>query len=424
VFTTYWKMLRLFRRDVRLFFVTAALVGFAWDGVRAVLFNLYLLRLGFGPEFVGLVNAVGALAFSLMCLPAGAMGTRWSSRTMLIAGAGLLTAGLCLLPLAGSLAGSWRTGWLLVTSVLSYLGFALYLVNGLPFMMVATGPKERNHAFSVHIALVPLAAFVGSLVAGALPGIFAAVLGLSLDEATPYGLPLFLAALLLIPGVLTLLGARSVDAEQTQPATSDTPTERRDRPPYWLLIVVGLIMAFRFGGRGTVATFFNIYLDDGLGVSTSLIGVLSAAGQLLAVPAALSAPLLVARWGNPRTIFRGMLTMSLCVLPLALVPHWAAAGLGFVSSSAFFSVTIGPMRLFSQELVAPRWRATIASAFMLGAGLAFSAMSLVGGYAIVALGYRTLFLIGAGLAGVASLLFWSVFRVPRGELAHQNPSAS
>ncbi len=406
----YLQTLRLFSRDVRLFLVTAALVGVAWDGVRAVLFNLYLLRLGYGPESVGLINAVGALAFALMCLPAGALGTRRGSRSMLIVGLGLLSAGFWLLPLVEFLTEGWQTAWLVATSLLAYLGLALYLVNGLPFMMDATGPEERNHAFSVHIALTPIAAFVGSLAAGVLPSATASLLGTSLEQAAAYRFPLWLAALLLVPSALVLLPTRPVARQCTPAVAAGAPIAHADDPPYGLIVVIALIMALRFGGRGTVATFFNVYLDDGLGASTALIGALSAMGQLLAVPAALTAPFLMARLGNPRTIFWGTLGMALCALPLALVPHWATAGLGFASSTALFSMTAGPIRVFSQELVAPRWRATMASSFMLGAGLAFSAASLIGGYAITSLGYRPLFLVATGFMAAGAFFFWSRFR--------------
>ena len=70
----YLQTLRLFHRDIRLFLVSAAVVGLAWDGVRAVVLNLYLLRLGYGPEFIGVVNSAGALVFALSCLPA-----RWAA---------------------------------------------------------------------------------------------------------------------------------------------------------------------------------------------------------------------------------------------------------------------------------------------------------------------------------------------------------
>jgi MFS family permease len=87
-------------------------------------------------------------------------------------------------------------------------------------------------------------------------------------------------------------------------------------------------------------------------------------------------------------------------------------------------MTVGPMRLFSQELVAPRWRATMASSFMMGAGLAFAAISLAGGYIIVSLGYEALFLGAIVLVAASGLLFWSLFRVPRGEMARETQPES
>lgn len=418
----YTRTLRLFSRDVRLFMLAQLFTSLAWDGVRTVVFNLYLLRLGYGTEFVGLINAVGALAFALMCPLAGVMGTRWGSRNMLVAGMGMLAVGYGLLPLADSVPVEWRMAWLLVTTVLSYLGFALNLVNSMPFLMEATGLEERNHAFSVHMAIIPIAAFVGSLAAGTLPGIVAKVLGVSLNTAAPYRFPLWLGAALCLPAVLVLLPTRGFDGRHAQPLEPRASPERSSPPPYGLIIVVALAMALRFGGRGPVSTFFNVYLDGELGVSTALIGVLSAVGQLLSIPAALGAPLLAARWGNARLVLWGNLGMALFTLPLALIPNWTVAGLGFMGSTVFFMVTSGPFRLFSQELVAPRWRATMAAAFMLGAGLAFSATSLLGGYAIVTVGYRTLFLIGVGLMVAGALLFGYYFRLPRGAMAGQAAS--
>ncbi len=166
-----------------------------------------------------------------------------------------------------------------------------------------------------------------------------------------------------------------------------------------------------------MVTFFNVYMDSEMGISTALIGVLSATALLISVPAALLAPLLVVRWGNTRTIVWGMIGLALFTLPLALIPRWPVAGLAYICSSAMFSVTVGPLRVFSQELVAPRWQATMASAFMMGAGLAFATVSLAGGYLIEEAGYRTLFLLSAGLIAAAVLFFWFCFRLPRGEMA-------
>jgi len=288
-------------------------------------------------------------------------------------------------------------------------------------MMDATGPEERSHVFSVHIALSPIAAFAGSLMAGILPGLFASSLGLAPGGPAAFRYPFLLAALVLCPGIWALSRTR-VRGEPMAKAAGAAA----GRAPYGLILVVALVMALRFGGRGAVATFFSVYLDTQLGAPTALIGAIFAASQVLAVPAALAAPAAVARWGSPRTIATGSLGMALCLLPLVLIPHWGAAGAGFISSTACFFLTIGPLRLFSQELVTPRWRSTIAAAFMLGAGLGFAVTAWTGGLLIPVVGYQPLFLTGAVIIAASALLFWTVFRVPRGEIARaaEDPSSS
>src|SRR5215211_7322145 len=96
----YLTILRRCRRDVRLFLITTALLGFTYFGIYALLLNLYLHRLGYGPVFVGLVNAAGPLVFALCSLPAGALSQRWSSRRALMLGYSLEALGLGLLPVS------------------------------------------------------------------------------------------------------------------------------------------------------------------------------------------------------------------------------------------------------------------------------------------------------------------------------------
>ncbi|HWQ11739.1 MAG TPA: hypothetical protein VNL77_03010, partial [Roseiflexaceae bacterium] len=137
----------------------------------------------------------------------------------------------------------------------------------------------------------------------------------------------------------------------------------------------------------------------------------------LAVPAALATPLLAARWGTARAVLAGSLGIALSLLPLALVPHWSAAGLGFMGVMALASIRRPAVMVFSMELVAPGWRAAMSGATTMAVGLSWAAMAWGGGYLITALGYRSLFIIGAGLTGTGALLFWAYFHRPRGEFA-------
>jgi len=170
-------------------------------------------------------------------------------------------------------------------------------------------------------------------------------------------------------------------------------------------------------GDGAARTFFNVYLGAGLGVATSQIGTLAGVAQLLAVPAAMATPLLIARWGVSRTFAGSSLGLALCLIPLALVPHWGAAGLGYAGVIALGSVWRPSFVMCKLGVVSPRWRALMNGATNMATGLSWSAIALGGGHIATGLGYPSLFLIGAAATAAGALLFWAYFRVERGEFA-------
>lgn len=407
----YMRAFRLLSRDVRLFLVSASLLGFTiWGGIYTVLLNLYVLRLGYGPDFVGLVNGTAMLAYALFGLPAGALGRRWGTRRAMIYGLILATLGLGLFPLAEFVPAAWRAGWLLVTRVLGSLGISLYGVNGNPFLFDATSPAERSHAFSMQTALWSLAGFAGSLIGGLLPGCFATWLKVTLNHAAAYSYPLLIAAALLVPAVLALWETRPTSIEH------GLAHARAGAIPFHLLIPIGLVVLFQTGGQTAVRVFFNVYLDEGLRVSTALIGGLSAVGLLVATGAALLTPLCVSRYGNYRTFILGSAGMILSLMPLALVPHWSAAGLGFMAVNALGSIVTTALMVHSQEMVLPNWRPAMAGAYNMAWGLSAAAIAMGGGYVIISLGYQALFLIGAGLTTAGTVLFFLCFREAGGRL--------
>jgi MFS family permease len=165
--------------------LTVIVVGFSYLGVYVTLFNLYLLRLGYGPVFIGQINAAAQLGFALFSLPAGVLGSRWGSRNVAAAGLGVTALSLGLLPLAEFLPTTWQARWLMTTFITTWLGGALYLVNNYPLLMSITNPAERQHAFSIRQALTPLGSFAGSLASGFLPGLLATAMGFSLTSPRP-----------------------------------------------------------------------------------------------------------------------------------------------------------------------------------------------------------------------------------------------
>ena len=398
--TLYLQNLRLFSRDARLFLVTRALEGGVLYGLRGVTISLYLLRLGYGPEFIGLFSAVGLLSYAGFCVPAGVLGSRWGSRRVMILAMAVQLIGMGLQPLSGLGPQMWQSGWLLATGVLGSLGAALYYVNAIPFLMSATTPRDRSYAFSLATALETLAGFVGSLIGGLMPELFARIFSLSLDGPEPYRYGLLLAVVLFIPAIPVLLAAQG----GRPPARQKQSTEK-GKPPYTVMILFALIVVFRYVGRGATNTFFTVYLDTRLHLTAAQIGTVVAVAQLAAVLAALITPRLVSRWGNDRTGFAAMWGSALSLLLIALIPHWAGAGLGLVTGSAALTITMTSMVVYGQELVSPRWRATMSGAVSTASGLGMASAAILGGYVITALGYRALFLAGSGATVIGTVLF-------------------
>ena len=404
--TSYLHLLKDSSRNARLYFITTSLIGFTLEGVHVLLFNLYLLRLGYGPEFIGLINGIGMCAFAIFSLPAGRLTQRWGCRRTMLAGLVLVIVGYGLLLLTELEPGIGRNIWLIATYVVVTVGEAIYFVNTAPFLMNATSGKERNHIFSVYAAIGSLAGFAGNLTGGILPTFLSLVLGDSLSQPAPYRWALLISTLLLLPAILIV-----------RATTSDSPPQRISRKPveggtsrFSLILSLSLIRFLTITSLAVVHFFFNVYLDAGLKVSIAQIGIVMAIGRLLAVPAALIIPLLTSRWGSGGAALWSSLGAAISLIPLALISHWGAASLGFVAVMALSSIRYPTFMIYTMEVVSPEQRGIASGAGEMAAGGSFAFMALSGGFLITALGYHSLFLTGAILTGIGTFIFWLNFR--------------
>ena len=90
--------------------------------------------------------------------------------------------------------------------------------------------------------------------------------------------------------------------------------------------------------------------------------------------------------------------------PLALFVHWLPATLGYLGLMSVLAVNGPAKSIFSQEMVAPRWRTTTSAIATIGLELGWSGAAAVGGYLSAQAGFRSLFFVGSMLAFAAALL--------------------
>src|SRR5918911_4858013 len=72
-----------FQRNARLYLISTALSGVS-VGILLVLYNLYLVSLGYGSDFIGLVLFVGTVGAGVAIFPAGVCIDRFGGKLVLI----------------------------------------------------------------------------------------------------------------------------------------------------------------------------------------------------------------------------------------------------------------------------------------------------------------------------------------------------
>ena len=126
----YLHRVRAFSPDMRRLLLAAAIVFVVWLGLLAVLYNLYLLRLGFDTRTVGLLAGLGALVWGLATLPAAVIGSRFGLRNTIILGIAVFGSGIALTLCVASLPQTqWQT-WLLGSQVRREIATDVLAVTG------------------------------------------------------------------------------------------------------------------------------------------------------------------------------------------------------------------------------------------------------------------------------------------------------
>ena len=108
--------------------------------------------------------------------------------------------------------------------------------------------------------------------------------------------------------------------------------------------------------ENSIRIFFNVYMDDGLGASTTMIGGLTAAGQLLAAFIALAGPALSQRFvrGPRHHLWRG----GFCAVPRPVGDGWPLGGCWRDKRGAYHPQFLPPFGVY--RLPAGNGRRTLA----------------------------------------------------------------
>lgn len=412
----YVGKLRLFSRNARLYMVHVVGMDVIF-GTWVVMFNLYLLAVGFDVRFIGLRILLGSLASALFAVPAGLISDRIGRKLSFVLGDGMgaLMALIAISTTSPTL--------LLLTGVIGGAFGALHGVAEPAFMAENSAEYERVHLFSVADGTRTAAAIIGSALAGLVPLLFAGADRSNLVDlyrnVAYLGIGGWFASL--IPAVLL---QQTVKASATAPGLRALLAGVKHPQRIWQLTVPEVLLAL---GAGFVLPLMNVFFRQNLGSPAVEIGATFAAAEACLVVGAFLVPLLVARLGKVRTVVFTRLAAIPFILLLAFAPDLGAAlgsvltvaGLAHIARNTL-AYMAGPARTaFAMEILDPAERSTQVGLQLAASSALSGAASYVGAWLMDLNDYRTPFLLMALCLLVGNLLYWQFFSKRETELQLQ-----
>ncbi|MEO8371627.1 MAG: MFS transporter [Candidatus Solibacter sp.] len=302
----WWWRTNQFGARFWLFVLAAVLFNTALF-IFYLLYNLYLVELGFGMGIVGEISAAARAGSLAGTLPGAWIAHRFGLRAAL---AGTIGATAAIILARSVIAQP------LALSALAFAGgaaFAVWAVAMAPVIAAAVGERRRTQAFSLFFAIMFATGIAGNWVAGLLPGV--------LGGTQPA---------LLFSGALAALALWPALRLQTAVPEYGSRIYPRDR---FLLRFLAPFALWHLA-TGAFNPFGNVYFSQ-LKFRVEEIGVIFSGGQVVQVIAVLYAPMLIRRFGLATGIAVMMAATAMTLGGLAAQFSAEAAVVGYAAYMAF-----------------------------------------------------------------------------------------
>ena len=396
----YIARVRLFRPNARLFLLNVILTGISM-GVFRLLFNFYVLSLGFDESLVGRLISVSSTTALLSALPMGYLADILGRKYSLVLG-GLLTA----FSVAGVVI--WQTEpSLYAMNIFSGLGQGLWGITMSPFLMENSGEQERTYLFSFSQGLQMLSAFFGNAIGGYLPGLLGRQLGAAATSSAAYGWSLLVVAATFALGIAPLFLLRRQRLESDQRSVFAPIKYAVENPALLGKLIMPLLITSI--GAGLVMPFMNVFYRVVHHQPDPVIGNLFAWGSLAMGVGLLIAPPLADRFGKIPVV---VVTQGLSVPLLALLGFspwfWVSAG-AYYFRLALMNMSTPVYQTFVMERVDASARGTVASLSSMAWNFGWAFSPALSGYLQVHYGFGPAFAITISLYTIAISMYWAFF---------------
>lgn len=340
-------------------------------GIASVVFNLYILKLGYNEQFLGLVISVTMIATGLFAFPAAQVCDRIGSKKSLVWSGILSTAVLFLLYTLTS------QEWLLGLSLLSGILSTVPTILASPFLVENSTADDRIYLFSFNFALVMLATVLGMSIGGFLPQVWSTLMGVGPSSVASFRYTLFVSLIIAIVSVVPLaflkerkkVCVKAPDIRTVIVKLSESKTVKR-------LLIISCLIGL---GAGLIVPLFNVYFNKTLSASPQQIGVIFSIGQASMVVGAMAVPYIVSRIGRVKTVSLTYLVSIPFLILLAMSTNLYIAGLAYIMRMLFMNMSQPISNSFSMEIIHKDEMASVSSLTSMGNYVSIAVSTYIAG---------------------------------------------
>jgi MFS family permease len=353
-----------------------------------LLYNLYLLKLGFREDFLGLVTSsmtAGSIAGSLVAaLAIRRFGLRETLAVCFVSVACIASLRAWVTPAPALLALAFAGG--IVT--------AAWAVSLSPAVAQLTTEKNRPVAFSFIFSTGIFIGVLGGLAGGRLPGLLTR-LHLAASVVESYRGALLVGCLLVLLAVWPLLRVTM---------TTPPPSQRGFyRPSPVVIRFLAAIAAWNLG-IGVFNPFLSVYFSR-LRLPVEQIGSLFSAAHVAQAGAVLMAPIVLRTFGLTRGVSAMQFATAIALLGLSAAGGPIGAGLAFAAYTMSQYMTEPGMFTFLMDSAPAEERSNASALNFLVTFTAQAIIAAIAGRMLARFGYPPVLIAAAVICALAALLF-------------------
>ncbi len=352
IIQTYISRVGAFSRNARLYLASAMFTGAAL-GIYRLLYNFYVLSLGYDESLLGQLITISSMAALITAVPMGYLADQLGRKAALLVGGVLVSASVGVMVLFPS------APMFYAMNIVMGAAQSLAAVTMAPFLLENSGETERTYLFSLSSGLQMAASFVGNAVGGYLPGWIAETQGVAATGSAAYAGALGAITGISVLGLAPLLWLRAPKMDSGERSLFAPFAYAREHPSMLAKLVMPMLITSV--GAGLFMPFMNVFFRVVHNQPDPVIGNVLAWGALAMGIGLIIAPPLADRMGKIQLVVASQALSIPFLIMLGYAPLFWISALAHYARLSLMNMGGPVYQTFVMEHVEPKARATVAS---------------------------------------------------------------